>query len=42
MGGISLKIFVCEKVAPHELRLQASSSLIPRIRNRRILPYAYA
>ena len=25
-GGISLKIFACEKIAPHEPRLQASSS----------------
>ena len=37
-GLISLKIFASEKIAPHELRLQASSSSIPRIRNR---PIAY-
>ena len=30
-GGISLKIFACEKIAPHEPRLQASFSSIPRI-----------
>ena len=34
--GISLKIFASEKIAPHQPRLQASSSSIPRIRNRPI------
>ena len=34
--GISLKIFACEKIASYESRLQASSSSIPRIRNRPI------
>ena len=35
-GGISLKIFACEKIALHEPRLQTSSSSIPRIRNKPI------
>ena len=33
-AGVSLKIFASEKIAPHEPPLQASSSSIPRIRNR--------
>ena len=37
-GGISLKIFACERIAPHEPRLQASSSSIPRIRILSIMP----
>ena len=40
-GGISLKIFACVKIAPNEPRLQASSSLIPRIRNRPIAPLTH-
>ena len=35
-GGISLKIFAREKIGPHKTRVQASSSSIPRIRNRPI------
>ena len=35
-GGISLKILACEKIVPHEPRLQASSSSILRIQNRPI------
>ena len=31
-GKIPLKIFACEKIVPHEPRLQASSSSVPRIR----------
>ena len=35
-GEISLKIFARENIALHEPRLKASSSSIPRIRNRPI------